>query len=154
MDEDLEFLRRNLADAGINVKIVKLEYAAFIRTVQQGEQDQMGFTASGNLPDVDSPLFRHHYPGQPTNFSKVNDPRLNEMLAAQRREANQDRRRQLVSDIQKYLAEQQYFVCAPWRENFQAVQPWVKGLGSTAFSDLHPAWMPGVAISHWWIDRG
>jgi peptide/nickel transport system substrate-binding protein len=151
--DNLEFLRKNLADAGINAKIVKQDYAAFIQTTQRGEMDEMGFQTAGGLPDVDSALYRYYYPGQPTNYSKVNDARLNEMLTAQRQEMNEPKRKQIVADIQKYLAEQQYLVFAPWSQSFQAFQPWIKGVGVSAVGDLMSAFAPGLAYSQWWIDK-
>jgi peptide/nickel transport system substrate-binding protein len=153
-DDDFSFLQKNLADAGIRAKVAGLDYAAFAQTAQRGQQDQMGYLTAANQPDVDSVLFRYYYPGQSTNNSHVDDQQLSDMLVAQRREADHEKRKQIVWDIQKYLAEQQYMIFAPWRDAYEVLQPWVKGIGPSAFGDLLSAFGNGIAMSNWWIDKG
>jgi hypothetical protein len=47
-------------------------------------------------------------PGQPLNVLGVNDPKLTEMITLQRRTLDVAKRRQIVYDIQRYLAEQAF----------------------------------------------
>jgi ABC-type transport system substrate-binding protein len=55
-------------------------------------------------------LYGLYAPDQPRNSSHVNDPKLTAMLKAQRRTKDLEARKQLVFDIQRYAAEQQYYV--------------------------------------------
>jgi hypothetical protein len=47
--------------------------------------------------------------GQPLNVLGVNDPKLTDMITLQRRTLDVAKRRQIVYDIQRYLAEQALF---------------------------------------------
>ena len=49
-------------------------------------------------------------PDQPRNRGHVNDPKLTAMLKEQRRMKDLEARKQLIFDIQRYAAEQQYYV--------------------------------------------
>jgi ABC-type transport system substrate-binding protein len=48
-------------------------------------------------------------PGEALNVMNVNDPKLTEMIRLQRRTFDVSKRRQIVYDIQRYLAEQALF---------------------------------------------
>ena len=52
-------------------------------------------------------------PGEPKNQSHVNDPVLSDLLIRQRRTADVAKRREVIFDIQRYAATQQYYVYAP-----------------------------------------
>jgi ABC-type transport system substrate-binding protein len=57
---------------------------------------------------VDDFLFGRFYPELPTNQSRVTDTELSKMLVAQRREMDPKKRKQIVDDIQRYLADKAY----------------------------------------------
>ena len=60
-------------------------------------------------------------PGQPLNVWGVNDPKLIEMVNLQRRTPDVSKRKQIVFDIQRYLAEQAY---APVDGSVKVVSAW------------------------------
>jgi len=60
--------------------------------------------------DPDNFLYGQYYPGEPKNQSHINDPVLTDLLLRQRRTFDVAQRRQVIYDIQRYLANQQYYV--------------------------------------------
>ncbi len=58
----------------------------------------------------DSSLYGMYVPDQSRNSSHVNDPKITAMLKEQRRTQDLEARKQLIFDIQRYAAEQQYYV--------------------------------------------
>ena len=60
-------------------------------------------------------------PGQPFNVMGVDDPKLTDMIKLQRRTFDVAKRKQIVFDIQRYLAEQAYF---PVNGSVKVVSAW------------------------------
>ena len=94
---------------GIEAELKLKEYGAFISSTIFGKFDKMGTGLFGGWNDPDSYLYRYFIPGQPLNASGVNDPKLTEMIRLQRRTFDVPRRKQIVFDIQRYLADQALF---------------------------------------------
>ena len=63
--------------------------------------------------EPDSFLFGQYYTGEPRNRSHVNDPVLDDLLVKQRRTAEVKARRDVIHQIQRHLARQQYYVHFP-----------------------------------------
>jgi ABC-type transport system substrate-binding protein len=63
--------------------------------------------------EPDTFLYGQYYPGQPRNQSHINDPQVADLLVRQRRTFDVAKRREVIFDIQKYLARQQYYVQMP-----------------------------------------
>jgi ABC-type transport system substrate-binding protein len=77
-------------------------------------------------------LFRFFSPDNPLNNSNVNDPEINRMLDAQRKEFDVEKRKQIIWDIQRRNAEMMYYI------------PGVKGYSYTAVSSSVKNYMPTV----------
>ena len=58
-------------------------------------------------------LYGMHYPGEQKNQSHVSDPVVTDLLVRQRRTFDVPKRRDIVAEIQRYLATQQYYVQLP-----------------------------------------
>ena len=65
-------------------------------------------------------------PGQALNVMNVNDPKLVEMINLQRRTFDVAKRKQIVFDIQRYLAEQAYFAANGSVKVISAWEPYIK----------------------------
>ena len=63
--------------------------------------------------EVDDFLYGHFYPEQPSNRSRVADAELNKILVAQRKELDPKKRKEIVDDIQRYVADKAYYVYLP-----------------------------------------
>jgi ABC-type transport system substrate-binding protein len=84
-----------------------------------------------DLTEPDLLFFRMFSPENQLNNSRVNDPKMTEMLNAQRREFDEDKRKKIVYDIQRYNAEKMFYVPGVQGYSYTAVQPSVKNYRPT-----------------------
>jgi peptide/nickel transport system substrate-binding protein len=95
--------------AGIDATLNLKEYGAFISSTIYGKFDQMYLGLRGAWVDPEAYFYRPYMPGEALNVMNVNDPKLTEMIRLQRRTFDVAKRKQIVFDIQRYLAEQALF---------------------------------------------
>ena len=95
--------------AGIDATLNLKEYGAFISSTIYGKFDQMFLGLRGAWVDPEAYFYRLYMPGEPLNVMNVNDPKLTEMIKLQRRTPDVSKRRQIIYDIQRSLAEQALF---------------------------------------------
>ncbi|MGH7356676.1 MAG: hypothetical protein ACRELS_19135, partial [Candidatus Rokuibacteriota bacterium] len=86
-------------------------------------------------------------PGQITNASGVNDPKLTDMLKNQRRIFDTAKRREALYDIQRYLASQVYYLYGPSGNVVSAWEPYVKNFGPNFGHDY------GGRLMAAWLDK-
>ena len=98
-----------LKDIGIDAKLDTKEYGAYISTCFYGKFDSMAFGPQTPFLDGDNYLFGYYYPGEMKNQSHVNDPVVADMIVRQRRTLDPAKRREIIQDIQRYLARQVYY---------------------------------------------
>jgi len=105
----IQILLKNWKAAGIEAELKLKEYGAFITTTIFGKFDKMmaGLAPAYNEPD--SYIARPYLPGSPINIMGVNDPKLTNLIHEQRRSADVKKRRELVFEAQRYIAEQGYY---------------------------------------------
>jgi peptide/nickel transport system substrate-binding protein len=101
MDDAISLILRDLKTVGIDARLNRKEYG--------GNYEGMYYGATPFL-DPDSYLYTNFAPGHPRNVAKVDDPMLTDLLLRQRRTADVAARRQLIHDIQRHAAVQQYIV--------------------------------------------
>ena len=107
--DGVQVMVKDWKEAGIDAELKMKEYGAFISTTIYGKFDQMYLGLRGSWVDPEAYFYRSYMPGQPLNVMGVNDPKLTEMMKLQRRTYDVAKRRQIVYDIQRYLAEQALF---------------------------------------------
>jgi len=100
-------------DVGIDAKLDTKEYGAYISTCFYGQFPSMAFGPQTPYLDPDNFLYGQYYPGETKNQSHSNDPVVADMLVRQRRTFDPAKRREVIFDIQKYLAKQQYYTQMP-----------------------------------------
>jgi len=98
-----------LKDVGIDARLDTKEYGAYISTCFYGKFDSLAYGPQTPFLDGDNYLFGYYFPGELKNQSHVNDPVVADMLVRQRRTFDLARRRELIHDIQRYLAKQVYY---------------------------------------------
>ena len=109
MDDAIALILRDLKSVGIDAKLNRKEYGAYIATTATGNYEGMYYGATPFL-DPDNYLYTNFAPGHPRNVAKVNDPVLTDLLVRQRRTADVAARRSLIHDIQRHAAAQQYII--------------------------------------------
>ena len=108
-----QLVLKYLKDVGIDAKLVTKEYGAYISTTFYGKFDTLAFGPQTGFQEPDNHLFGQYYPGELKNQSHINDPVVADMLIRQRRTPDLAKRREVVFDIQRHLAKQQYYVQLP-----------------------------------------
>jgi peptide/nickel transport system substrate-binding protein len=111
--DTMEMILKQLKDVGIDAKLDQKEYGAYQASCRIGKYDSMSFGPLTPFLEPDNFLFGQYYAGEPRNRSHVKDPVLDDLLVRQRRASDVKARREVINEIQRYLAKQQYYVHAP-----------------------------------------
>src|SRR5262249_60255953 len=122
----VQLAQRYLKDVGIEVDLKIQEYGAYMATTAQGKFEGMTMGPYAVAWEPDSALYGPYMPDQPRNRGHVNDPKLTAMVQAQRRTKDLEARKQLIFDIQRYAAEQQYYIYLNVPMFTASWQPYVK----------------------------
>ena len=138
---------KNLREVGINARIDQKEYGAYIATCFYGKFDSGALGPQTPFLEPDNFLFGQYYPGETKNQSHINDPVVADLLVRQRRTPDAAKRREVIHEIQRYLAKQQYYVQLP---SVMAIGVWegaLKNYGPNLGFDY------GGRLMAAWLDR-
>jgi peptide/nickel transport system substrate-binding protein len=105
-----QLAQRQLKEVGIEAELKIQEYGAYMATTYIGKFEGMTLAPISNAWEPDSVLYGLYAPDQPRNSGHVNDPKITAMLKEQRRTQDREARKQLIFDIQRHIADQQYYV--------------------------------------------
>jgi peptide/nickel transport system substrate-binding protein len=108
--DSMQIVLKNLKDVGINATLDQKEYGAYITSCFYGNFPSMTYGPQTPFLEPDSFLFGQYYPGEPRNQSHINDPVLADLLVRQRRTFEVPKRKELINEIQRYLAKQQHYI--------------------------------------------
>jgi peptide/nickel transport system substrate-binding protein len=143
--DSMQLVQKQLKDIGVDAKIDQKEYGAYISTCFYGKFDSLTFGPQTPYLDPDNFLYGQYYPGELKNQSHINDPVVADMLVRQRRTFDSAKRREVIFDIQRHLAKQQYYVqvasgvyIAVWEG---AVKNYGPNLGYDYGGRLQAAWL-------------
>jgi peptide/nickel transport system substrate-binding protein len=145
--DELQVTMQSWKEAGIDAELKNKEFGAFVSTTIFGKFDKLMHSLRGGSPIADVSLQVTHVPGEPLNASGVDDPKLTEMIRLQRRTLDVAKRREIVYDIQRYLAEQIYYAYGPSVSAVAAWDPRVRDFAPNIGHDyggrLMAAWLSG-----------
>jgi len=143
--DQMQLILKDLKSIGIEVKLNTKEYGAYIATTFYGKYDSMAFGPQTPFLEPDNFLYGQYYPGEIKNHGHINDPVVADMLIRQRRTQEPAKRREQILEIQRYLANQQYYVQigsqiynAVWN---QALKNYGPNLGYDYGGRLMAAWL-------------
>lgn len=125
-----------LAPLGVRLKIVGQEWGVLKENEYNGNY-QIAATNyySGPEPDLHLQLYHHSTGGR--NYSKLNDPEIDNLIDRQRREFDREKRKQLIHEIQR----KQIGLAAPaWTVapgGLSALAPYVRGAGQGKISETY-----------------
>jgi peptide/nickel transport system substrate-binding protein len=142
-----ELTAENLGKVGITVELKPEEYGKYSSTTMVGKYEKMAMGPSTPFTEVDDFLFARFAPELPTNLSHVTDAELTKMLVAQRREMDPKKRKQIIDDIQRYLADKAYYVYVPQWPQYVAHPAYVKGFRH------HDGYGLGMRLLYTWLDK-
>ena len=138
---------KNWKAAGIDAELKMKEYGAYISSTIFGKFEKVATGLFGAWTDPDSYLYRYYLPGQPLNAAGVNDPKLTDMVKLQRRTFDVSKRKELIYDIQRYVAQQAYLLFGPSVGAVAAWEPYVKNFGPNIGHDY------GGRLMAAWLDK-
>ncbi len=145
--DDAQLTQRYLKDVGIEAELKLQEHGAYMATTVQGKFDGLVRGPFGIAWEPDAPLYRSYAADSTWNAAHLNDPKLTAMLKAQRRTKDLEARRKIIFDIQRYAAEQQYYVYTNVITVTASWEPYVKNYGpNQAFDD-------GSRAAALWLER-
>jgi len=143
----MQLVTKDLKAVGIDAKIDQKEYGAYISTCFYGKFDSMTLGPQTGFHEPDNFLFGQYYPEELKNQSHINDPVVADMLVRQRRTSDLAKRRELIYDIQRHLAKQQYYVQMP---SAVYVAVWEGALKNYA---INMGYDYGGRLQAAWLDR-
>ncbi|HEX2437175.1 MAG TPA: ABC transporter substrate-binding protein [Methylomirabilota bacterium] len=111
--DSMQLVQKDLRAVGIEAKIDQKEYGAYISTCFYGKFDSLTYGPQTGFLEPDNFLFGQYFPEELKNQSHINDPVVADMLVRQRRMSDVAKRKELIFDIQRYLATKQYYVQMP-----------------------------------------
>jgi len=138
---------KNWKAAGVETDLKLKEYTAYISSVPFGKFEKMAGGLFGAWDNPESYLWRLYIPGQIMNAGGVNDPKLTDMLKNQRRIFDTAKRREALYDIQRYLAQQTYYLYGPSANVVSAWEPHVKNFAPNFGHDY------GGRLMVAWLDK-
>ena len=145
--DDAQLVQRFLKDVGIEAELKIQEYGAYAATTVQGKFEGLTRTPLGTTWEPDGRLYRAYASDSSRNVGHVDDAKLTAMLKEQRRTKDMEARKKLIFDIQRYVAEQQYYVYLNSNTITTSWQPYVKNFAPNHSFDY------GNRAAALWLER-
>ena len=124
---EMQLLQAQLKPAGINLSLKNQDKAEFSNNKKIGKF-VITLAPKGSLEgDIDSYLFATFYSKSKANYGGSNDPKLDDFLLTQRREADPVKRKDLVRQAVKYANETAQALAVSYGMTYEFAQPWLKG---------------------------
>ena len=128
-----ELMQQFLGKVGITANIATIEYSQWIATTYLGQFHGLMW-GPDNLDRLSQQMLSRFASWSTRNHGNVKDPNTDKMLADWRAISDTQKSKQAAWDIQKYLADQSYWVFAPQGTSNSAWQPYLKNFeGETVF---------------------
>jgi ABC-type transport system substrate-binding protein len=141
----VQLIQRAFKDVGITAELRLQEFGAYTATTAQGKFEGIAYSRFPIAWDAERPF--HNTYIRRENMSHVNDPTLTAMFKAQRRTQDVEARKNIVFDMQRYAAEQQYYIYLISNMYTASWQPYVKNYA------LHFTQDYGGRAAALWLDR-
>jgi peptide/nickel transport system substrate-binding protein len=142
-----QLVQRQLKNSGIDATINLQEYGAYMSTTFNGKYEGLAVGPFSITWEPHSNLYGMYMPEQGRNSSHVSDPAIISMLKEQMRTKELEARRKLIFDIQRYAAEQQYYVYLYCTGLTGSWQPYVKNYAPNSSFDY------GNRSAALWLER-
>jgi peptide/nickel transport system substrate-binding protein len=145
--DDAQLVQRYLKDVGIDAELKLQEHGAYMATTMQGKFEGLVRSPFGIAWEPDGPLYRTYAADSTWNAAHLNDPTVTAMLKKQRRTKDLEERKKIIFDIQRYVADQQYYVYTNVTVITGSWAPYVKNYAPNHSFDY------GGRAAALWLDR-
>ena len=142
----IELMQSQIARGGFAMTIKGIPYSQFSPMRKVGEHT-LQLTNRDINADVDSYIFATHHPSSGNNYDRINEPKLNDLLISQRREADPAKRLEIIRQAVRYLVTECFCGLAVHAgSNFDFWQPSLK--------NYRPNWHHnGWSIEESWLEK-
>jgi peptide/nickel transport system substrate-binding protein len=106
----IDLVANYLREVGINVQIQNKEYGAYIRSLVTHNYDDMVLALHKPYVIPDGFVHDRYVPDRPANYSYVNDPDMERLARAQRREKDPQKRKAILDELSRKAAVNQYYI--------------------------------------------
>ena len=145
--DDAQLVQHYLKDVGIDAELKLQEHGAYMATTMQGKFEGLVRSPFGIAWEPDGPLYRTYAADSSWNAAHLNDPKVTAMLKEQRRTKDLEARKKIIFNIQRYVAEQQYYVYTNVTVITGSWAPYVKNYAPNHSFDY------GSRAAALWLDR-
>jgi peptide/nickel transport system substrate-binding protein len=142
------YIQQTLAEIGVEIELQTVQQDALIDNAIAGDYDIMGFR---NYPGGDPDELYVWFKGQsPVNFSRFDDPEVNDLLDRGRSEPDPEVRQQIYQDLTRRMGDQVFSVWANYTTWMIASSPTVFGYDPETMPKLPGGDNPskGLAAGH------
>ncbi len=143
--KSVQFLQAEAEKCGAKVSLSTVDQAALITTALSGNYQAMSFrNHPGGDPDLQYVWWKG---GAPTNFGRINDPKIDSLLDLGRITPDPEKRQQIYADINKQFSTEIWNLWLQWSLWTIGSQPGVNGILGPDMPD-GSAPFPGLATGH------
>jgi peptide/nickel transport system substrate-binding protein len=144
---NLQLMQAQLKKAGINLELKSIDKGDWSNNRRKSEYF-LGLQGGGVIEgDPDSWLYGAAFSTSQYNYNGVKDPKMDQMILAQRREVDQNKRRELWQQISLYMLEEQaYFVGMAAVPEYEFWQPYIKNYApndGSVGTPIYETWLDG-----------
>jgi ABC-type transport system substrate-binding protein len=142
----LELAQSQLKGSGIRLNLISEDKGDWNAKRRKGDYF-LGLQQNSSVEaDMDSWLFGALYSKSGYNYNGVNDPKMDELIFAQRREGNPEKRRELLRNVVKYMIDKGYSIGIGNIPQYEVIQPYLKN-----YAPLE--WVKGTIFTEAWLDK-
>jgi peptide/nickel transport system substrate-binding protein len=131
-----EFAQQQLKGLGIDVTVQSVPHADYLNAQVKRSFDPGQVYAIRAYPDPDDYLYPLFYSQGSKNYANINDPKLDQLLLAQRQELDAGKRKQILQQIDHEWINYVYHVYSYTANQYQGFQARVKNFQYTALGEL------------------
>ena len=143
----VQLVQQSLKAVGIAVELKLQEFGAYAATTRLGKFEGLALAPFTIAWEPDGTLYNTYAPDHPGNAGHVNDPTITALLNAQRRTQDLEARKQIIVELQRYMAEQQYYVYIGSAMVTASWQPYVQNYAPNLTFDY------GSRAAALWLER-
>ncbi len=106
--DQVQLIQSQVKKGNINIKLTPLEDSTESKRQKLGDFQLDLLPSSIKAGDIDGIIFALYYSTSGSNYGHIRDPKLDQMLLAQRREMDPNKRKDLIKQTVRYINEQVY----------------------------------------------
>jgi len=125
--DQVQLIQSYAKKGNINIKLAPLEDTTESTRQKQGDFQIDVLPSTVKAGDLDGIIFALYYSTSGSNYGHIRDPKLDQMLVAQRKETDATKRRDLLRQAVRYINDQVYGIGMYDNPEYWPWQPYVKG---------------------------